>query len=65
MEFSHEIDKHIKEKFDHIVRNSLINDDERDELILLINMAHSSGHVKGSKNANVLAKKIGNWSNNN
>lgn len=64
MEFSFGVSKHIQEKFEKFAENTELSQEEKDEIVLMINMAYSSGEMSGSKNANIIGKKLGNWSQN-
>ena len=59
------ISKYIQDKFEKITSKSLLNEEEKHELLSLIKSAYSEGQSEGAKNANIVSSKIGNWSNRN
>ena len=65
MKFSFGLDKHIQDKVKNFADKNSLNQEEIDELVLIVNMTFSSGHHKGSKNANTVSRTLGTWSNNN
>lgn len=59
MELNFEISEYVKDKLGEFNSSAALTDQQREEIVLMINSAFSDGKSKGARNASILSNKIG------